>query len=883
MRIPNLKRWLRLPGARERIGRDVDDEIAFHLAMRERDLIEAGAGASEAQERARREFGDLDLARRTLRRAGTRHETRALWSMRLDEMRQDFSFSARQMRRNPGFAAVAVLTLALGIALNSAIFSVVDAVLLHPLPFAEPDRLVVPWQVSANTKVLVTPPPTIAREWRAQATSLAQLELFTDRDVTLRGADQAEVVPAQLIGAGFLRLVGLRPALGRGFVDEETHRGSNPVAMISYALWQTRFGGDRGVIGQSIVVDDRARTIVGVMPAALDRPIGSWGSKRLWLPLAEDSAAAEKGGLMPLARLREGATVEGAKRELETIARRQAAADPTRAEWSATLMRPAELVANGMRDEILVLFAAVGLVMLIACANVANLLLARGVVRARELAVRTALGADRVRLVRQLLVESLVLAAIAGVVGLGLGWWMLRGVVALRPQGMIALDLVRFDPTVVAFTLGLALATGVLFGLLPALRSTHIGVNQALKSGAGGATSRAGSRRVRGALVTVEVALSVLLLVGAGLAVRGMQRLQRVEAGFDATNLLSVDLLFPEGRLRKAPAQRAALDEVTQRIRRLGGVSGVSVAMGTPPDYAVMFGTLGIDGRALAEKEAPALYTANFVDTAYFTTMRIPLRQGRAFTAADEADSTTQIIINQALAQRFWPNGDAVGARMRLGTEPKWMTVVGVAGDVQSALPGSDFGKYQLHLTRFDVAESMRLIVRTTGDPLAFADQVKRAVAAADGSIAIHEVTTVGAAMSNAIAQPRFIMSLLSVFAAMALVLAVIGLYGVLSYAVTQRTRELGIRIALGATPESVVRLVVREGVTLAVLGVVLGAGSALGLTRLLSSLLYGVSPRDPATFLVAGAVLLVVAVIACLIPARRASRVDPMVALRAD
>ena len=880
-------RWrFRLPTrGRQQIARDVDDELAFHIEMCAQELAGRGVPRDAARAEAERQFGDLEGTRAYCRDVDASLERRTRRAALMTELWQDLRYGARKLRTSPGFTVVAALTLALGIGANTAIFSVVHHLLLAPLPYPAAERLVIPWRLAPGG-MMMSPSRTVLDAWRVQDRVFERVELHGNGDFTLAGEGEPEVLRGSRVSPGFAAMLGARPLVGRAFTEEDARRGAAPVVAIGSGLWKRRFGGRADVVGRTVVVDDVARTVVAVYPSSFDGPVSFHQGNELWVPLPAPrpgAKPAEDDYATPLARLRPGVADSTAESLLTRVAGEAAERTELHRTWKAKLMHPQEMRAGGARRALLVLLGAVGFVLLIACANVANLLLTRAGVRTKEIAVRVALGGGRGRLVRQLLVESGLLALLGGALGVLLAWWGVRAIVAVRPETLESLDRVRLEPAVLAFSAALSVLTGVLFGLYPALLATRSGVGELIRSASLGGGRAVGGRRFRGALVAAEVALSAVILVGAGLLVRTVVQLERVDAGFDPRNVLSVSVALPKSRYATDESRAAFQRELLEGVRTLPGVEGATLATGIPPRLGMLFGRVEVEGRALAadEQARPLAYNAVMPD--YFRVMRIRVLEGRAFTDEDRGPKGRALILNASLARKHWPNESAVGKRMRL-SEGDYSTVVGVVADVAAGgLEASDEARFQVYLPLGATDPRTTLVVRTAGDPLAVVPLVKQRVLAMDRQIPLRDVATAQALLRQSISRQRFNMALLTTFAALALLLAAVGLYGVISYAVAQRTREIGIRVALGARPSSVQRAVVLEGVRMTAAGLVVGVAGALALSKLLASLLFGVTPRDPATYAAVAALLTVVTLVACWIPARRAAGIDPLAAIRAE
>jgi putative ABC transport system permease protein len=877
-----FRRFIRLPWrSRTRIKRDIDDEFQFHLEMRVAELRARGIAPESARTEAMRRFGDMSDAREYCRLMDERHITEQQRQNWFTELGSDVRFAWRQLRRSPAFTALAVVTLALGIGATTAIFSVVNRLLLDPIPYPDGDRIVNLNRSNKQGNLYVTPTPKLVDAWRKGVRSLEGIATFGWTDVVVAGRDEPEEMKAGTMSADVLPLLGVKPLLGRGILPEDTKIGAPKVVVLGHGFWQRRFAGERDVLGKTVTIDGAPRTIVGVMPRDFAVPFMDGGVRQLWLPL-EDNPDAH--GAQALAKMRPNVDRAQVNRELTDVVNALGAESPEYKEWTALALRPQDYLGSGTRDTLLILLGAVAMVLLIACANVANLLLARASTREREFAIRAALGAGRWRIIRQLLTESTLLAIAGGALGLFVAYRGLDAIVALRPDRLEELDDVRLAPVVLMVSLGLTMLTGILFGLAPAMLAAARDIGHSLKSSARSASGHLGARRFRSLLVIAEVSLSVLLLVGAGLLVRTMVKMQRAEIGFDAMGLTSARFQLPEARFSKAATRRVAFDQIMQRVRAIPGVSEATWAMGVPPRTGMMFGNLEIEGKTFKDNERVSALWSQFPNADYFRVIRQPLAAGRTFGTDTSA---REIIINETMARRYWPSAAAaVGRRLRLNEKSEWSTVVGVARDVTVPQTGRKKGgtlDLQAYLPFGGEFESATLIFRTNGPIPALTRRLVREATAVDAGIRVRDVASVESMLSTELAGPRFNMLLLVVFAGLALVLATVGLYGVIAYSVTQRTREMGIRLALGAGQPAVLRLVMSQGARLTIVGLIAGLAGAAALTRVMASMLYGVSPLDPTTFVLVGVVLGLVAVGASYFPARRATRVDPVVALRAE
>ncbi len=806
-------------------------------------------------------------------------------------MLRDLRAACQDLLRSRGFTCVAVLTLALGIGANTAIFSVVNRVLLNPLPYADSGRIVQLRLGSPRFQYGYPTPPALARAWHDEARLLDGIEAFELQDVLAYDDRGARVLHGVKVTPGLSAFLRVQPALGRVFTADDAQAAAAPVALLSYQTWQRDYGGATDVLGRTITLDDVAYVVVGVLPAHADAITGV-ADMDVWLPLAFDAAPTSRfRATEVVGRLRPDVTLAQVSKELDGFigrARESAPQNFIPPDAFTRIMRPAELLDyTNSGDAFLVLFGAVVLLLLVACANVANLLLARGAARARGLALRAALGASAWRLVRRLLAECLVLALAAGVTGIAIGWATLTVLARLRPRNLDALGDVHLDPFVLGFTLVLSVLTAVLFGSAPALQLVSTKFGAALRDGSTGSV-RGGGARLRKLLVVAQMAISVILLVAAGLLVRSIFYLQHVDVGFDTHNLVALQLALPRARYESPSSREVVSAQLLERISSLPGVTAVTQAHWAPPNYVQTAGTLEIRGVELSEENARAPYDFNFVRENYFRMLGVRLVAGRTFTA-DELRTGAALIVNRAAAERFWPDGGALGGEVKTGD--RWATVVGVADDVVVAglLQPRDtpvvywpFDAARVP-TIFGATPSVVLLVRTGADSARALGAIRAGVRAFDPEIAIRNMRDVGSALAGTIDGPRFNMALLGAFAVVALALAAVGLTAVIGYEISERTREIGIRMALGARNDSVRRFAMRQGLLPALVGLLVGVAGALAGAKVTASLLHGVAPRDPATFLGVVGVLLLVAVGASWLPARRATRIDPIRALRSD
>lgn len=888
--LPNVRRLLRIreTRARDQAVRDAEAEIRFHLEERTEELVRAGLSRDEAETRARAEFGDLETARTGLRRSAAHAEHRRRLADLLDGLRWDLRFAARQLGRNRGFALVAVGTLGLAIGAATSIFGVVHAVLLRPLPYPEPERLVAVYESEegGNPRGHVTSGTYL--DWRERATAFEALGAVGFKfGVALAGeGDPAEVTIAQMTPAAF-RALGFSARLGRTFGEEDAVPGSEQRVVVSHGLWRRRLGADPEVLGRTIRLDDVPYTVVGVMGPDFrfpDPAVDAWPVLR-FPPAERESREAHKWDV--IGRLRPGVSAEEADAELDAIMDRMRELHPRfLTGWSANVRPYRTDLTSEVRPLMWLLLGVVGLVLLVACANIGNLLLARTLSRSRELAVRGSLGADRARLLRQHLTESLLLAALGGALGLLLAVGGTALLVDLAPPDIPRIERAGLDLPVFAFALGTLLASTLLFGLLPALRGARTAPGRSLPGGAGLVAGARADSRLRGALLAAQVALCLVLLVGAGLLVRSLLHLQRVDHGFEPEGLTVVSLNLPTSRYEDTPSQTAFYQRLLERVEALPGVRSVA-GTSEPPviGYQMTFG-FAIEGRPRpgpTPMQEPVSLQA--VTPAYFRTLEIPVHRGRGFEPDDRTGAPAVAVVTRSLARRYWPDGDAVGRRIGfVGPEGPWHEIVGVVGDARvwgpdRPAPETIYIPYAQRAWWW--MSWMGLLVRTDGQVEGLARLVEREVWRLDDRLPVRRFATVPELYAESTARRRFAASLLVGFALAALLLGSVGVYGVLAYSVARRRREIGIRMALGAPARSVAGAVLKEGLGLVAAGVVIGLAGALALTRFLRSLLFEVEPVDPLTFATVAAVLLAVAALAAWVPARTATRIEPARTLR--
>ena len=809
----------------------------------------------------------------------------------MQQLIQDLRYAVRGLIKRPGFTLIAVMTLALGIGANSAIFSVVDGVLLRSLPLPDSQSLYAVHTGAASFNRYDGPLSYPEyQDVASQTRSFQNIGAWVDSDANLSERGKPERVMLRIVLPSLLPTLGVEPVRGRNFLPEETTKGRDHVALITHGLWQRRFGGADDAIGKSVYLDNVDYQIVGILPRdfEFEAPVD------LWVPLATtdpDINVRNSHFLRVIARLRPGVTEKSVAADLDAVAKYESDNFPDMFPASAGFAfraRPyLDDIVGDIRLPLYILLAAVGFVLLIACTNVANLLLAKAAPRQREIALRTALGARRYHLLRQLLTESMLLAILAGGIGVLLGTWGTTALVALSPESLPRARDIGFDWRVLAFTSVIALTTGIVFGLMPAIWGPRVDLTDALKEGSRGATS--GGGRLRQLLVVAEVALSVVLLVGAGLMLRSFSSLRNVNPGFrqDHALTLRVSLPVPDGRISDADEARfvSFFDRTLTRLSQVPGVTAAGASNMVPLDGGATDRLIEVEGYIPRDSADMPDAQNRQVTPGWFSAMGIPLVSGRVIEHSDDDKTQRVVVVNESFAHRFFPNGDAIGKRIRLGkltAEFPWTTIVGIVGDVRGfALDEPPMPTMYWPVAQIRATPSLAIVVRTQGDPAAVASAVREAIAEVDPAQPIYDMQTLDQLVAKSLDQRRFTLTLMLLFGVVALVLSAIGIYGVMAFAVTQRTQEIGIRMALGASALDVLKMVVGSGMFLAVIGVVLGLIGSFALTRLMASLLFGVSPTDLMTFGLVTAGLLLVALLACYIPARRATKVDPLVALR--
>jgi putative ABC transport system permease protein len=805
----------------------------------------------------------------------------------MDAVLKDVQFAFRSLLKRPAFSIVAVITLMLAIGVNTTIFSVVNAVLLRALPFRAPENLVAVYKPAAGEGL-----PGVAAyqylSWHEKQTTLEDLGAYSDDSFNLTGLGEPERISCAQVTASLFNTLGVQPVRGRVFLTEEDKPGANDVAIVSEGFWQRRYGRDESMLGKTLTLNDKPYTIVGVMPAGFRFP----GEFDIWLPLALDPVREFHGDYWSLVevvgRLKPNANLQSAQSELSLIARNAGAQVKDPPPVSTVEVTPLhQQLVGGVRLTVLVLWGAVGLVMLLACVNVAGLMISRTLARQREMAVRAAVGARRWQLIRQLLTESIVLGVAGGALGLLIAIWSTRAIGSLAPEGFATsvydLNNIPLDWRVFAFTLALSVVTGIVFGLAPAWAASKPDLVQALRNSRSAGLMSFGLRSFRGWLVVAELALAMVLLLAAGLLVRSFNKLTAVDLGFDRENVLTAQISLPRSKYKQPEQSLAFQQELLQQIKRLPGVQSAGTITHTPLSGFSMIVFTSIEGVPPIDRKEPPI-AVGAVSPEYFQTMRIPLLSGRHVDERDGPQTQKVAVVNQAFAQRFFPHGDVLGKRVGFGCGPKeglCRSIVGVVGNIrQESLTDNVAAELYLPSAQMPL-NSMTLFVRTASDPLSLVPSVRSTVLTIDSNQPIYGVKTLAQRVSDATAASRSLTVLFTAFALLALVLGSVGNYGIVSYAVTQRTHEIGVRMALGAHTRDILRLILQHGVVLVLAGVAIGVAGALGLTRFLATLLFGITPTDTLTFVVVSLVFFLIAMFASLIPARRATKVDPLIALR--
>ncbi|MGH7678827.1 MAG: ADOP family duplicated permease [Gemmatimonadaceae bacterium] len=876
---------------RAAVERDLDEELQAYIDLLTAEKVAAGMSLDDARRAARVEAGGVEQIKEEVRdvRSGALIETTA----------QDLRYGFRLLKRSPGFASLAVLTIALGIGANSAIFSVINAVVRKPLEYPASDRLMFITTQFRNQKwdrFWVSPPEYFDLKERTKA--FAHVGAYTTGAMNVSDAEQPQRVNAAFVTASMFKVLGVSALRGRVFTEEHDLPNAEPVVLMSHELWTRAFGADPSVVGKRIEIQGRLRTVLGIMPPGFDLHDAR---AQLWAPLGLDPTNRRNRGshfLYVVARLGPGISQPQAKAELETMLRTwgQIAANthvPNDSTHRVNMIPLREDVIGNVSKALWVLQGAVFLVLLIACANVANLLLARAESRHKEFALRTALGAGRGRILRQFMAEGVVLSVLGGVLGLALAYWGLQALLAANPQSIPRSAEISLDPVVLGFTFAIAVLTGMIFGLAPLLHVGARAVTQAIKEGGNRTTATAGRTRVRHALVVAEMALAVMLVIGAGLLIRSFANLTSVDPGFDPGNRVAFGLVMPQAAYPDSQRRVAFHQELKRKLQEIPGVQSASAMQGLPPFRQLNANDVDFEGYTFVLGSDTPIENVDYyqyITLDYFETMGIALRDGRVFNAGDAAGGPV-VVVNEALAKRFYPNQSPLGKRLNpfLTQDTAWFTIVGVVKDVKQggleAPAGTELYFFYDQLPRLTgfAPLQMNVVLRSPRAVDALAPGIRQAVRAMDPRLPVVQLRSMEEVVGASVTRQRFLSLLLGIFAAVALTLAAIGTYGILSYMVTERQREIGIRMALGAGRGQVVALVLRQGLGIAALGIGLGVAGAMGLSRVTSTLLYGVSPSDLATYISVAGIIAIVATLACVVPTRRATRVDPLQAIRAD
>ena len=868
--------FLRNATHKEQVDRELTEEVSSYVEMLTEAKMREGMKEQDARRAALVELGGVEQVKEEVRASRT--------GFAIETLLMDIRYGMRSLLKNPGFTLTAVIALALGIGANTAIFSVINGVLLRSLSYGNPERIVMIWErnvTGTNMRNVVHPGNFL--DWQKQSTSFEHMAAVADLRVNLTGgAGEPEEVKAQFVSQPFFAALGVQPMLGRAFLPEEDTTGNELVIILSHELWQNRFGADPAIIGKQATISGRQRTIVGVMPPGfhfLDNQVKAWGS--LALDPAINYREVTGRYLRVVGRLKPGVLVQQAQAELTGVAKQLEQTYPTKnTGWSVNVLPIHEQVVGEIRPILIVLLAAVAFVLLIACANVANLLLSRAAARQKELALRAALGAGRVRLVRQMLTESVLLALMGGLLGIALAYWGIQLLIAFGPDNIPRLSEISIEPRVLGFTFGISLLTGVLFGLIPALQASRPDLNDALKEGSRGSTGGR-SRTFRNVFVVAEVSLALVLLIGAGLMIRSFLQLQSVDSGFNRENVLTMRAQLPRKKYAEPHQIVDFFKQAETSIAALPGVEAVGAI-----SYLPLTGLASRDGFKIPGQPPPLPgqepgVEVRVVTPNYFQAMGIPLLKGRLLNERDVKE-TRVLLINDTLAKRYFPNQDPVGKQIEIswdGSGPD--EIVGIVGDIREGALEKEPEPAIYWSHPREPYSGMALVVRASGDASRLAVAVQKEIRAIDPDQPIADVRTMEQVVAKSIARPKFNTLLLSIFAGVALVLASVGLYGVMNYSATQRTHEVGIRMALGATRADIMRLVVGNGMLLTLIGIAIGVVASIGLTRVMQSFLFGIDATDALTFIAVSALLILVALIANYIPARKATRVNPVIALR--
>ena len=875
-----LRDRLRALTGRETVIDDIDREMRLHVDLQTDANIAAGMSPEEARREALRAFGNVNKIRDTAYdvKGGGLFET----------LLQDLRYGARVLIKHKAFTIVAVLTLGLGIGANTAIFSVVNELLLRPLPYRDASTIVTVWEVTPSGRHQNSISPSNFRSWLAQNTSFQSLAAFTDMRINLTGDFEPEELSVKLVTPPFFQTLGVDPILGRTFVSGDDEPEKRQVTILSYGLWQRRFGGQPDIVGKQIKLNGLPVLVIGVMPPNFQFHIqqrsGTGRPAELWSVLPLRDLGDYGRFLGAVARLKPGVSPEQAAADMKTIAARRSADDPEHnLNFSAEVLPLREQFYGNVRRPLWLLLGAVGFVLLIACANVASLLLSLATSREKEIALRAALGARRSRIVRQLLTESLLLAGLGSVLGLGFAWLGIKGLILISPRDLVSLQSVGLNVSVMLWTLLIALITGVLFGLTPALHITRLNLNDSLKEGGKGEGGQTSNKRIRNVFVVSEIALAVVLLAGAGLLVKSFINLQQIDRGFDTDNVLTMVVRLPDS-YSQDPQVVGFFRQALEHTRALPGVRTAGIV-----NFLPFYGGLGsatgftVLGRPTPPPGQEPSTNVRVADDGYFQALGIPVLRGRNFSQAEIMEPKRVVLINEVFARNYFPGEDPIGKRVdvQMFDKPTPTEIIGVVGNVRYESLIEDYDPY-VYFAHPDLTYSfMTLVIRTEGDPAALAPAVQREIRSLDPNQPVSDVRTMNQVMSQTLSRARFNTLLLALFAGLATLLSAVGIFGVMNYSVALRTREIGLRLAIGAQPRQVLLLILKQGFVLTAVGMILGLAAAFVLTRLLSGLLFGVTAVDVGTFTTISVLLLLVSIAACYVPARRAMKIDPLQALR--